>query len=317
MLKRLIWFSAFYLTFAVLCVSANDVQKLRILGIGNSFTANSTRFLPEICDADPEVSVEVGMAYIPGSPLDLHAWLAYLAEKGDDRAKRYQFKVNGKTIKKHYTLQEIITAEPAWDYVTIQQVSSKSYQADTFSPHAQKLKALIHKLLPEAQVVIHETWAHSVDSPRVHKWDLSPEAMYAKVHAAYTSIAKELEVPMIPVGTAFETAKDDPQWDYQPTGVYTANWTDLSKIPDQSKSLHNCFYWAKDGNGKPYIKADGYHANKNGEYLGALVWYAFFFGKDPADVTYQPEELSDAQAASLRAAASTTMQLRDWTQVPE
>jgi len=304
------------LTLLCLLLSAGEAKEVRILGIGNSFTANATKFLPQICESASGAEVEVGMAYIPGSPLDLHVWLTHLAEKGDARAKRYQFKINGRTVKKDCTLIEILEAEPAWDYVTIQQVSSKSYQAGSFHPHAQKLQAIIQKRLPEAKVIVHETWAHSVDSPRVHKWDLTPAEMYAQLHEAYLSTARKLGVPMIPVGTAFELAKEDPLWDYAPTGAYSSSVTELSRIPDQSRSLHNNFYWTKNQEGKSYLKADGYHANQNGEYLGSLVWYAFFFGGDPRDVTYQPEELTDAQAASLRQAAYQTMQVQDWTQVP-
>lgn len=317
MFKRLLQCSVFFFAIAALTVSAGEVKKLRILGIGNSFTANSTKFLPQICAADPDVELEVGMAFIPGSPMDLHVWLATLADRGDERAKRYKFKMNGKTIQDKCTLQEIIQAEPAWDYVTIQQVSSKSYQPESFHPHAQKLQTLVQKLLPDTKVVIHETWAHSVDSPRVLKWNLPPEEMYEKLHAAYLETAQKLNIPMIPVGTAFEVAKKDPTWDYQPTGVYTSDQTELSQIPDQSKSLHNGFYWTKNKEGKSYIRADGFHANKNGEYLGGLVWYAFFFGKDPLDVSYKPDQMSEEQAASLRQAAHDTMQIQDWSKVPQ
>jgi hypothetical protein len=158
-----------------------------------------------------------------------------------------------------------------------------------------------------AQILIHETWSHSIDSYRFKEWGLAPDDMYARLHAAYAGIADELSMSVIPVGTAFEQAKATPMWDYQPTAVDTNVLTypeDRDNLPDMSHSLHQVFYWHPDKeNGGYRLVNDGFHANKNGKYLGALVWYRFFFGEDPRDVTFAPVEMSDEQAQSLRQVA--------------
>jgi len=200
-------------------------------------------------------------------------------------------------------LKEILQSE-RWDFVTIQQHSQKSYKPKTYRPHAKQLVDYVKQYAPTAQIVIHETWSHSIDSYRFTKKGLAPEDMYERLHAAYAEIAAELSISVIPVGTAFELAKATPMWDYPPTNVDTDLLSfpkDRDNLPDMSRSLHKNFFWkpAKKPGGYRVVN-DGYHANANGEYLGGLVWYRFFFGADPREVSYKPDGMSVEQAISLR-----------------
>jgi hypothetical protein len=282
---------------------------IRILGVGNSFTRNSMRYLPEIIASNPELNADVAYAYIGGCPLDKHVRLAEAHEADTLKGNEYSYNKNGKTVKKKVSLQEMLE-DGEWDYITIQQVSSKSFKIDTYYPYTERLINYIKKYAPDAEIVIHETWSHSIDSNRVKDWDLMPDAMYEKLHAAYQQIGEEFELEIIPVGTAFQNAKKLPMWDYQPTEIDVKALVypeDKFNLPDQSKSLHNIFYWRKNKEGQMYVANDGFHAGRNGEYLGALVWYEFFFNQDAREVTFVPKGMSQEQAVSLREVAYETM----------
>jgi hypothetical protein len=191
--------------------------KIRVLGIGNSFTRNATRYLTDICKSDPKVNAEIAMAYIGGSPLDYHARLGQLAETNPDdpKARKYKYVLDTKWTQEYYTLIEILKSQ-SWDYVP----------------------------------------------PK----NFDPSKM-----------------------------------------VYPA------KLPDESTSLHSGFHWSTNKKtGTKKVTMDGFHASHNGEYLGGLVWYEFFFGGDARQVTYIPSKIPAAQAKSLQQAAHATMKLKNW-----
>jgi len=301
--------SLFALTMA--CTAQEAAPKIRILGVGNSFTRNSTNYLPAILRSDKAVDADVALAYIGGCSLDKHVNLAKIheADPDDPKGKIYTYLMNAKRARKNVSLKEMLLDGP-WDYVTIQQVSHKSHKSETFYPYAKDLYDYVRKYAPKATIAIHETWSHRIDCARTKNWKLLPEAMYEKLHANYAKVAAELGVRVIPVGTAFENAKKRPLWQYVPPKdfdpkalVYPA------KLPDESKSLHSGYSWRTDKKDKTrkYVNMDGAHAGRAGEYLGALVWYEFFFGKDARAVTYVPKGLSEEQARSLREVAHQTM----------
>lgn len=298
------------LAFGLRCPGQEPARKVRILGVGNSFTRNATRLLPQVIAADPAIQAEVGAAIIGGCSLERHVTLAKQHEENPDdpKAKIYSYQVDSQVKNPKASLKEILLDGP-WDYITIQQVSTGSYREETFYPFAKELYDYIKRYAPDAAIVVHETWAHRIDCPRTTQWNLPPEAMYEKLHANYAKIAGELGARVIPVGTAFENAKKNPFWDYQPPADFDPKALVYPNLPDQSKSLHFGYSWKtdKNDNTKKTLGMDGYHAATPGEYLGALVWYEFFFGKDARNITYRPDSLTEEQAASLREVAHLTM----------
>ncbi|MDX9980514.1 MAG: DUF4886 domain-containing protein [Lentisphaeria bacterium] len=298
------------LAFGLRCPGQEPDRKVRILGVGNSFTNNATRHLPQIIASDPAIQAEVGVAIIGGCSLERHVTLAKLHEENPEepKAKIYSYRVDHQLRNPKASLKEILLDGP-WDYITIQQVSTGSYREETFYPFAKELYDYIKRYAPDATIVVHETWAHRIDCPRTKQWNLPPAAMYEKLHANYAKIAGELGARVIPVGTAFENAKKHPLWDYQPPADFDSKALVHPNLPDQSKSLHYGYFWRvdKDDKTKKTLGMDGFHAATPGEYLGGLVWYEFFFGKDARNITYRPANLTEEQAASLREVAHQTM----------
>ncbi|MGZ0655311.1 DUF4886 domain-containing protein [Coraliomargarita sp. W4R53] len=297
------------LSFSLLCVSLS-AETVRILGIGNSFTWNSMRHLHSIIQRNPNISAESCMVVIGGSSLEQHVTWAQEHEADPSEGSSYQYLIDGRTITRTGSLKDVLLDQD-WDYVMFQQVSTKSYEIDSFYPFAGQLIDYIHKYAPEAEIRLQETWAHNPDSHRNRKWGLDPDETYAKIHAAYGQIAKEFGLEVIPVGTAFQNAKKQPLWDYQPTDIDVSKLVypaDKDHLPDESKSLHKIFQWKENRDGEMEVRNDGFHAGKFGEYLGALVWYEDLLGEDAREVTFVPSGFSQAQAESLQEIAHETVQ---------
>ncbi|MGZ0656098.1 DUF4886 domain-containing protein [Coraliomargarita sp. W4R53] len=298
--------------FAVILFSGllnADTHTVRILGVGNSFTTNAVKYLPQIIASNPEISADVGLAYIGGCSMDQHVSFAEAHEANPEKGNGYTYSINGKVVDKKASLKRMLL-DGKWDYITIQQVSGKSYKIETYYPYTEKLIDYIRKYSPESTIVIHETWSHSIDSTRVKAWNLTPDDMYSKLHAAYGQIADEFQLEVIPVGTAFQNAKKRPLWDYKPTSIDTNSLIyseGENQLPDESNSLQRIFSWRTNKEGKKFVHNDGYHAGPFGEYLGGLVWYEFFLQQDARKIDYIPDGFTLAQAVSLREVAHETM----------
>jgi len=291
-----------------------ETESIKILGVGNSFTRNSTKYLHDIYAAAPE-QADIGAAIIGGCSLDRHVKHAKEHEADSETGKHYSYLMNGEKVKGGASLKEILLAED-WDFVTIQQVSTKSYKEETFYPYTKELVDYIRQYRPEAEIVIHETWSHGVNSYRNKEWGLDPNDMYAKLHANYAKIGEEYGLRIVPVGTSFQNARATDTWGSEPDGFDPKNNDltypeDKDNLPDMSKSLTYDYSWRKNKEGEWFVNSDGYHANRNGEYLGGLVWYEFFSGGDAREITFKPEGMSDEQAASLRNIAHQTVQVEE------
>ncbi|MEZ6134829.1 MAG: DUF4886 domain-containing protein [Pirellulaceae bacterium] len=289
-------------------VGTDARQHIRILTIGNSFTQNATRYLDEIVDAAGH-KLTHKMLSIGGSPLELHAAkaLAFEADRNDAFAK-YSSKES---------LQQALQSDN-WDVVTIQQQSVKSHNVDTYRPYAAQLADIIHRYAPQAQLLVHQTWAYRSDDPRFgHKTSPSAqddpqtqEEMYKGLSHAYSTIATELSVRRIPVGDAFWRADNDPQFGYRAPSNFDATNATYPQLPDQAFSLHIGYRWLEQA-GNRVLRMDGHHASLAGEYLGACVWFECLFGESPVGNSYVPDKLDDHYASHLQKIAHQVVQLGD------
>jgi len=264
---------------------------LRVLLIGNSFSQNAAKFLPEITK-EKGYKLELGRAEIGGCSLEKHWTLSELARKDPADPKGRQYKGN----KSLYDL----LSDGKWDVVTIQQNSMNSSDVNTYRPYAKELYGLIKKMQPDAEVVLHQTWAYRSDSkdfgqtaPKVYT--KNSKEMYEKSRAAYQEIAKELKIRIIPVGDAFWRVSTDRNWGFKADPAFDEDKAVRPALPNQRNSLHVGYYWGKDKLG-----FDSHHANKAGEYLGSLVWYKFLFKERASKVEFAPAEVPADFAAALR-----------------
>jgi hypothetical protein len=274
-------------------------KTVRLLTIGNSFSANATRHLGDLVKAGGHTLIHRSLV-IGGSSVQVHWDKAMLHEKDPKDAKGlYTFKQG---------LPQVLAADK-WDYVTIQQASIKSHDLSTYQPYATQLRDYVKKHAPEATLLVHETWAYRKDDPRFSVKAPKPgeprtqQEMYEMLGNAYRTIAKELGVAIIPSGDAMYLADTDAKWGFQGVDAkFDPKAAKNPALPAQTHSLHVGWNWKKK-DGKTTLGMDGHHANMAGEYLGACVFYEVLFGESAVGNSFVPKGLDAEYAKFLQETA--------------
>ncbi len=224
---------------------------MKILAIGNSFSQDAHVYQSRLADA-VGAELEIMNIYIGGCSLQHHA---ECVTKG---LREYMIQYNGTDFAEehHCTADEALLFRN-WDCVTVQQVSGLSGVWETYLPHIDVLTERIHRLRPEAKLVIHQTWAyeHGSDHSEFPRYGCDPEAMTRALRDAYERAAAHIgAVGIIPTGNVIESLRNLPEFDVRAGGV----------------SLYR----------------DGFHLSFDyGRFAAAAVWHtAFGLG----DVTKNP-----------------------------
>ena len=206
-------------TFSTLVLAQGKTVKL--LTVGNSFADNALSYLPKITEASGNKLI-YARANLGGCTMERHWKHVENFEAGatDKSGKPY---MGGKA-----SLKDQLTKDQ-WDYVTIQQVSWKSHDLSTYHPYAQNLHSYITKHAPQAKILLQQIWAYRVDDPRFKpsnegKEPHTHQVMYEQVRHAYHTIAKELNIGILPSGDAMYLADIDPKWGFKPVEVDKSNW---------------------------------------------------------------------------------------------
>jgi hypothetical protein len=275
-------------------VSGVDARTLRLFVVGNSFSNNATRFLPDLAKAGGHELI-MGKAQTGGCSFERHwnAVEAFLANRDDPKGKIY----GGKSLHDHIR-------GATWDVITVQQYSLHSPDYATYQPYATKLHAHLKKLQPGAEIVIHQTWAYRSDAAKFGqigggKSAASDREMWEKSRAAYWQLADDIGARVIPTGDAFWRVVSDPKWGYKRDARFDAKTAVHPALPDQTHSLHVGYRW----NAEKKLGMDANHANVAGEYLGALVWYGFLFNESPEKLSFVPPGITADFAGQLRRVA--------------
>lgn len=273
--------------------SKNDT--LRLFLIGNSFSQNATRYLPNFAKEGGHPLL-IGRAELGGYSLQQHWELVEKAEKNptDSAGRGY----NGKSLR-------MLLSAQRWDMVTLQQASWLSADSNSYRPYAEKLYQYIKSICPKAVIVFHQTWAYREDADRFGQVSSSKQLaktageMYERSREAYHSIAKQLNVKLIPVGDAFWKWSSEAGSSFQKDTSFNYKAPVYPSLPDEHNSIHAGYQWKRNK-----LELDTHHANNAGCYLGALIWYSFLFGESPLNVKFVPKELPAEFAARLRKTAS-------------
>ena len=290
-------------------------DSLRILTVGNSFTDSLSAFFPQVVE-----SASRGLHFERANHggCELHRHWSYIQNEERDGVYRmyqdYQFK-----------MREIL-ARQRWDVVSVQQASHFSWRPETYQPFANKLHAYIKQHAPQAEVVIQQTWAYRADDPRVvpgGAWQydedtlqrakeagidlpagsmvIGQDGMYEGLTAAYTRLAKDLRLRVIPTGLAVQLARANEAEGFKPypqTLMRTLRWPDL---PPQAGDVVGTIGWGKDqASGELKLWRDTIHLNARGQYLQACVWFAFLYRRKTSEITFVPDMLGDSDARFLR-----------------
>ena len=245
-----------------LSAQARGGKVVKILTIGNSFAENATTYLEQMAASVPGYAIEVTKANIGGCSLERHSSLIEACEE-DPSLKPYG---------NEFCLHELLVREP-YDFVTIQQVSSQSWRPDSFEPYAGQIIQLIRELAPQAQILIHQTWAYDEDCVRLENWDLSKAEMHRRLVESYDKLASDYNLEILPSGEAF--------------------YVSFAKDPELN-------LW----------KSDNYHANENGCYLAGAVWLGQLLDVSPTKIKFTPEGINRKTALFFRKTAKKTLKQR-------
>ena len=283
------------LLLALPAVAAPAPKTVRLLTIGNSFSGNATRYLPDLVKAAGHVLVLQPMS-VGGASMEVH-WTKIQANEKDpaDPAGLYGTRSLSRTLQ-----------SGDWDVVTIQQASIKSHDLATYRPFAGQLQAYVKTHAPKAELLLHQTWAYRRDDPRFGPQKPEPssrEAMYDGLRHAYATIAKELGLRQIPVGDAFHLADSDPAWGFKADAGFDPKKAVAPALPDQTHSLHVGWRWSTSKEGKQTLAMDGHHANLAGEYLGACVFFEVLYKESVVGNSFLPKGLSPEDAKYLQGIA--------------
>jgi hypothetical protein len=273
-------------------------KTIRLFIIGNSFSQNAAGFLPQLTGEGGHELI-IGRAELGGCSLQRHWEIVAAAEANpaDPKGKQY----NGKSLK-------MLLSEGQWDVITLQQNSMNSGDAATYRPYARKLYDYIKALQPQAEIVLHQTWAYRSDAKtfsligdKQHARDA--RQMWERSREAYRAVAAELGVRMIPTGDAFWQVNAHPVWGYQADRQYNFTGPVKPALPNQINSLHMGYTWKANNT----LGFDANHANDAGRFLGSLTWYGFLFNESPTKIKYVPEKVPQDFAAYLKQAAQSAV----------
>lgn len=284
------------------------MRTVRLLTIGNSFAENALTYLREIAASSGQVELDVGRANLGGCSLEKHWNLSTYTER-EPAFKPYLLGNASDGRPCRVTLQEALAAKP-WDYVTLQQVSWRSPRRESYQPHLGLLHGLVRRLAPQAELLLHQTWAYRSDSGYLPANGLTQEGMLARIRENYRHYGASLNCRVIPSGEAVQRARGgegrafvwpDPVFDYQ-NGRAPA-------LPNQAHSLEVGWHWAitDTPEGIPELRNDPNHLNAQGCYLIGCVWFECLTGLSIHDTSFVPEGMDRETVAFFRAVAHATV----------
>ena len=155
---------------------------------------------------------------------------------------------------------------------------------------------------------MHQTWAYRSDDDSSgmvtgKTMAKTQEEMYDQLTKSYYTIARELNIGVIPTGDAFHKAATGDKFKFKKDVTFNYTNTVYPQLPDQTNSLHAGYSWTREQK----LAFDSHHASAAGCYLGGLVWYAYLFKQSPEKVMFKPDGVTDGFAKYLRQTAAETV----------
>ncbi len=280
-------------------------KTVRLLTIGNSFAANSTRFLADLAKADGNLLV-LGQANVGGCSLERH-WNAVVAAESNPPKDEGRLYAIGKDPTK-FSLRDMLTREK-WDIITIQQASALSPDYATYQPFANNLVEYVRKHAPQAKIYIHQTWAYRGDHPRFKDGKSTPEQMHQAIRAAYHRLAADVSLPIIPAGDAMFAASQVAEFKYVPLTTAELAALQYPTLPINN-TLYTGYRWIHPrDDSKRALELDGFHAGHLGQYLNACVFYETLFGQSAVGNKFRPRDISLEAIPILQRIAHDTVSL--------
>ncbi len=224
---------------------------IKILSIGNSFSQDAQRYVKDIAAAGG-TDILLQNLYIGGCPLKTH-W-----ENAKGNAAEYMLEENGADTGRRVSIAQALSSD-TWDYVTMQQASHDSGFAETYEPYLTELCGYVRGLAPNAEQVLHQTWAYEYNSTHdgFVAYGKSQSLMHAALADAYSRAAQAHRLRVIPSGELIARLRTLPEFNAE--------------------------------NGGQSLCRDGFHLHETvGRYAVGALWYCFFTGKAIETSNFSP-----------------------------
>lgn len=275
-MRRWFWLIAFCLVVGG--VAAQERRQLRVLAIGNSFSADAVEQYLWNLGQEAGIDMIIGNAYRGGWSLSAH-WNDVRSRAADTE---YRKVVDGTlTNLGKRTLRDIITDEP-WDVITFQQVSQEAGLESSYEPGLSLLIGYVRALAVDSvRLGFHQTWAYAQDSD----------------HRGFANYGHNQFLMYAHITTAVEEAMDFHRGDlsfYIPSGTAIQN-ARTSSLTDSAPD---------DTPVNRELTRDGYHLNYTiGRYTVACTWLEALTGISAVGLKTRPKGITPEQATLAQRAA--------------
>lgn len=292
-----------------------SMKRLNVLMIGNSFSESVLKYLPAIVKADGTVSLRLRQAYIGGCTIERHL-REFDAALADHEHRPYTTNLMLKDAPKagprrwKANLPEMLS-DGKWDIVTIQEGSPHCWHPEAYGADAERLIGIVRRYQPQAEIVVHQTWAYRCDAPRLKEWGFDRKEMHRRLTVRYDELAKRHGFRTIPTGDAVEFLRQSTPMPYRPPSaeeLANLRWPDLPRAAGDPVGRS---FWKKNAQtGRMELGTDYIHLNARGCYLQACVWYMFLFDKQAADVKFMPRNFDGEACRTMIQCAEKAVQNR-------
>ena len=160
-------------------------KRFEVLAVGNSFSEDALAHLHNIAAALGKKDILIANLYIGGCSLATH----YINAQNNN--KDYEFQIwkdgNKQPLQKYSILDGLVYSD--WDYISLQQVSTLSGQADTYDYDILRYLVSYFKqytINPDVKIVWQATWAYQGNSNHeaFNNYDNNQMTMYNSINAA-------------------------------------------------------------------------------------------------------------------------------------
>mgnify|MGYP002626724996 CR=1 FL=1 len=240
---------------------------IRILAIGNSFSADAVEQELYPLFAAAGKKVVIGDLYVAGCPLEKHAGYA----DSDEAAYSYRKIVDGKLTKTASTKMSTGLSDEKWDLISLQEGGGHHGETAYMEPYLTSLIAHLRKNVPSARLIYHVPWAaqKGYDGVKFSYYDYDQMKMYSMICDATKWV--------------LEQHKDD--------FALCINTFDAIQN-GRTSFLGDTF------------NRDGYHLNMTyGRYTAGCIWYERITGESVVGNKYFPSTISENVALLCQTAA--------------
>lgn len=182
---------------------------MKILSIGNSFSEDAQRWLHQLA-VQNGVQIDCANLYIGGCSLETH----HINIKENNAF--YDYQINGNPAEEKISIADALSRD-IWDIVTVQQVSNLSGMPESYEPYLADLIGTVKSALPDAEIMLHETWAYEIDTehPGFANYNCNQAEMHRRIRATVTGFAEKYGLRIIPTGDFIQGLRDSTkEFDY-------------------------------------------------------------------------------------------------------